>query len=1250
MGLDDSVNQDNSANQDDGSITRLKEYYKKYQSKLLQVSQRNRSVSLKKIYNKHNFDLTDLDEFKENTTGKITEKAFADKKSSVNILADSASSKADGARGRLGVLYRNLRLIEEETGQQTGFLGFPFLQGHVDEEFFIRGPVILFPINLEQKRQARGGWYLNLADNKPRLNGALLGAIKKKTNLDFQKDYEELFDELIEDIIINDDIDQVFFQKINEYVKKIIPNIDESKNVPALEPLKPLTKKEITKLGKQELHLVNHKIIGNFPQADDQIFRDYDQLAELDDLLNAGVINELFDVDDPDMEYEGGDKPREKSLDDYSEVEFNSVIESDSSQDQIIIASKSEKEKLIVVRGPPGTGKSQTIVNLVADGLTNGKKILVVCQKAVALQVVLAKLAGVGLNQYVVLLDKEHEDRRKMYSQLSEIMTKPSDFPAKGIDINSISSSIDEKVAWLSKLGNALRKKYYEGISIQELYTKAKIDYNPVLDLKKLRLDVTWNNFNNYFDKIQNIQDSFKKFENPDYPWFGQRIFSEASNADKNRLEQSIINCLKKIDESILVESPESQKKLVNAFDTFLNNPGFLKRNRNSASKIISEYLQIKKPSEEYVSSNYPRVKMGIEYWNEFSTVLSAFTELQCKEITKLTSNAVELKSKLTAMIESLSDFDVIQQYSKDKQDYPDSIFNLLLECYKKMKLEDDWNENIKQEIYHYWIDHIEEKNTILKGKPFTAYEKYKKELTELIKQKKKLVCNKIKDDIESRTEARKFLAGKRQRTRRDEVWRDLYGELNRKRKVKPVRKLFQEYSKQLFQIAPCWLASPESVSKVFPLKRKLFDLVIVDEASQLPIEKALPFLYRADHVIIAGDEKQLQPFDLFQIKEYEDEDEFEDIPDEKSLLDFAKVRHHPRQLNWHYRSKYQELINFSNHAFYDGKLEVAPNVIKHPKNPHVNYILCNGMWENNTNHVECKEVIDQIKKLWSNVTKYPSILVITFNDTQKELIELELKKQEGDPEFAQLQTAANEGKPLSEHLRVKNIENVQGDERDVVIFSIGYAENAEGKFANRFGTLNQAGGENRLNVAITRAREKMIVISSIKPEMIKTTGSVGPKRLQQFLEYAKASSESNEDRVDDVLTRLNDGVKVQDGGKGENNAKLDFDSDFEVQVHTKLVEKKYEVHTQVGHSGYRIDLAIVHPKDHSKYILAVECDGATFHSAKSVKERDVMRQEFLERAGWKFARIWSRNWWKDSNGEIAKIVNKVDEILKSEN
>jgi superfamily I DNA and/or RNA helicase/very-short-patch-repair endonuclease len=481
-------------------------------------------------------------------------------------------------------------------------------------------------------------------------------------------------------------------------------------------------------------------------------------------------------------------------------------------------------------------------------------------------------------------------------------------------------------------------------------------------------------------------------------------------------------------------------------------------------------------------------------------------------------------------------------------------------------------------------------------------------------------------------------------------LWSKLADDIDKKRRIVPVRKLVEKYESILFDLVPCWLVSPEVVSTVFPLRRKLFDIIIFDEASQSAIERSLPTLYRGKNIIIMGDEKQLPPFDLFMTKDDDEEEENNENIDESllsdSLLILARRMYGSRYLLWHYRSKYQDLIDFSNHAFYEGNLQVAPNVVRSPAKPPIRWIQCNnGTWIKRQNLPEAQLVVQQLKEIFlenklDKVAK--SVGIITFNETQKLAILNEIDaRRKIDNEFDKLYSDAETDKGLDDMPFVKNIENVQGDERDKIIFSIGYAPDQEGRLHVHFGSLSQEGGENRLNVAISRARENIIIVSSIKPEDLHTelTKNIGPKRLKEYLMYAKSISERDLQKKEDVLLSFDQSKKsVQSSG-------VLFESHFEEIIYQQLKNLGYDVDMHIGYSGYKIDLAIIHHDDKSRYILAIECDGTTFHSAQSTRERDVMRQQFLEKRGWVVERIWSRNWWTNPDREINRIKQRVEEL-----
>ncbi|MGL5823083.1 MAG: AAA domain-containing protein, partial [Sarcina sp.] len=486
---------------------------------------------------------------------------------------------------------------------------------------------------------------------------------------------------------------------------------------------------------------------------------------------------------------------------------------------------------------------------------------------------------------------------------------------------------------------------------------------------------------------------------------------------------------------------------------------------------------------------------------------------------------------------------------------------------------------------------------------------------------------------------------------RYEKGYKEFKRQADKKKALWPIRQYMEKYNQEILSVFSCFLLGPETVSNVLPLIDGLFDVVIFDEASQMFIEDAIPTIYRAKKVIVAGDDKQLRPSGTFKSTVSseldEDEEEIEDLAalEEESLLDLAKINYDKVHLTYHYRSQYEELISFSNYAFYDGRLKIAPNKISDNNDfKPIERIKCDGRWVDRSNVEEAKEVVNLVYKTLLKRENNETMGIITFNINQKSVIEdmLELKAQK-DPIFRELYVKELERIENSEDvsLFVKNIENVQGDERDIIIFSIGYGKNEKGRISVNFGSLSQDGGENRLNVAISRAKKKIYLVTSIEPEEfnVESSKNKGPRLFKKYLQYVRSVSEGNKEEAKIILNSLIDSDVVK-------NEERKHDSDFEAEVYDALVEKGYEVHTQIGVSGYKIDMAI-YDREKDEYVLGIECDGAAFHSSKSARERDIHRQRYLESRGWNIIRIWSRHWWKHPNKEINKIEMKLQELKR---
>lgn len=465
-------------------------------------------------------------------------------------------------------------------------------------------------------------------------------------------------------------------------------------------------------------------------------------------------------------------------------------------------------------------------------------------------------------------------------------------------------------------------------------------------------------------------------------------------------------------------------------------------------------------------------------------------------------------------------------------------------------------------------------------------------------------------------------------RGRRSE-WTNLaliQNEINKQKRHISQRDLFQRASVALQQLKPCWMMSPASVAQFIPPGAVAFDMVIIDEASQMRPEEALGSIARAKQLVVVGDPKQLPPTDFFKTRFNQDveEDSGEDVDilDDESILDMSlKVFYPARRLKWHYRSRHESLIAFSNQHFYDNSLTIFPS----PNNQFaVEYqYIETGAYRSGANVPEAMRVAEAAADF---MRQYPnlSLGIVTLNQKQQELLLDEMDRLFAlYPELEQYRVVREN---TLEPFFVKNLENVQGDERDVIFISTVYGPDRPGlPVMQRFGPINSRNGHRRLNVLFTRAKEQVVVFSSLKSSDIRPslTSNRGVQILKEYLEYAQTQ-------------RLQTAVVI---GR-------EPDSDFEVFVAERLRQQGYEVIPQVGVSGYFIDLAVVDSERPGTYLLGIECDGATYHSSKAARDRDRLRQQVLERLGWKLYRIWSTDWFSNSNVEAEKLIAYIQKLL----
>lgn len=610
--------------------------------------------------------------------------------------------------------------------------------------------------------------------------------------------------------------------------------------------------------------------------------------------------------------------------------------------------------------------------------------------------------------------------------------------------------------------------------------------------------------------------------------------------------------------------------------------------------------------------------------YNWFSSLFdcsSLFAEVELFELSKRLDRCMNGLE----MLEDWIDYSSIRNECRDGglKNYLDALDGYDIKS-------DDIIGAFKKRFYRLWLDAVIDESKVIANFRRKNQDSTIEEFKALDKQQFKIARIRIKEKLVNDLPALdSFTSGV------DEI-SILKRELNKSKRIMPIRKLFAKIPNLILMLKPCLMMSPLSVSLFLEAESFKFDTVIFDEASQVCTENAIGAILRGQQVIIAGDSKQLPPTNFFNAstsgidfdgdEENDDGDAYESVLDEAALLP-------EKTLLWHYRSRHEHLIAFSNAKIYKNQLITFPSNIEKAPDNGVEYVyVATGRYDRGGKRGNVEEAQKVAEMVFEHFEKYRtggvrrSLGVIAFGEIQQMAIDTALRKMRmSNPEYEQFFS-----EELDEPFFVKNLENVQGDERDTIIFSIGYAKNNNGVMYMNFGPLSKAGGERRLNVAITRAKYNVKLVGSILPTDIDVdkVSSEGPKLLRSYIDFAMRGPIALDSAI-------------------EESDVVQFDSPFEEAVYNYLDRRGYRLATQVGCSGYRIDMAVKHPTISGCYVLGIECDGAAYHSARTARERDRLRQDVLENMGWKIYRIWSTDWIKDPVSEGQKLINVIDEAIK---
>lgn len=800
-------------------------------------------------------------------------------------------------------------------------------------------------------------------------------------------------------------------------------------------------------------------------------------------------------------------------------------------------------------------------------------------------------------------------------------------------NILTMSNEITEKQVEIATLtDNVFELEKQQNIFLEEHKSLSREIENLKEDLESLYVENTKENLPDY--SIELAVDSFKIKTKALILLINEKIdYLRDSQKAINTIEQEITPTITKTKEQLSII--ESQKLIL-----------------SKEIEKIQRQISIMDIPEIFETANYSELKKSInqKYINK---IIQKENEIS-QEYKKM-----ELTNKIreTFNIENIFDaklLNIISQYEEQRDDFrrlyqlDEDIFKMMEYLDTKNFLDSDILNSLTKIYKHLRLSEIDEQfgDSLCK---IEHYDNIQNIYRENEREYLSLAASELININNPKTKTYDKYSKEEERERKEFI-----SELEKKRSRFKMRQFMERFTNIMLTNFPIFLLTPEALSKYVPLNKDIFDVIIFDEASQLLIEKTIPGIYRAKNMIVVGDNKQLQPAQFFKVQNdvkdeidifFEDKSGINDFSsdaiEEKSLLNVAQTRYNSVRLLFHYRSKFLELINFSNNVFYHGELKLAPNTHRKNENKAIKrYLVRDGIFENGTNIREAEETVKILHNILSEKRQSDTVGIITFNAKQKDLIEdLIIERAQKNKHFESLYQAEKHRIENYEDKSffIKNIENVQGDERDIIIFAIGYGYNTKGTLSTNFGPLSLAGGENRLNVAITRAKKEVHIITSFEPELLEVeeTKNDGAKILKSYLEYTKHISNNNQKLAQNILEKYHI-------NKEKIKTDTQFKNNLEQQIYKELTSRGLLVDTQIGDCGFDIDLAILNPET-NQYILGIECDGYDYHSSNNIKERDILRKSFLKSHKWNIYNVWSILWYKDKE----KIINEILKIVE---
>lgn len=1119
------------------------------------------------------------------------------RKSEIRNVAESVLAKC-------GRIIEHGRDWHQQTGQHSVFIGYPLVFYPLDKTRFVLAPLYLWSIELQLTR-----------GNKLRV--ARLS--------DDEDPVPPVFNRLFKTWLQNEKNLQLYEQPITwerraTVVREVFrdcPAIasslaNELRQVPDGDSLKEQAR------SNESPRVLPCAILGHAP------FKGQARLDDLDNIIasvetgatDLGVLTRFVS---PGKRDSGESKTSIPPLSDQW-----LVSDTDNSQEESIWQARNSP--LTVVHGPPGTGKSQTIVNLIADALKHGKKVLVVCEKAAALEVIRKRLEKANLADLAIQINEAGKDRS---ITIKRIRAEEFDWSSRLPQIKRICEELHRAETDLYKVQEVLSGPEGEPYYGNLLARLSRLDISGI-DRSKLKIlgkaaseitDFDWEQLELTLEEISRIKDDMERCDYIENPW-----------------RSSLLDVV--VDGVTLLDLREDLTMLLTTLENSLQT-SLLYRKEHS---WIAEHPMARLAHGAFLS---PETKKFYEQQLIASQVIRdlPWTSNETKELmlprdgdasraSKVVRTHLEFVSTITSVIN-------IRRRIEGKA--------LLRELWGEfLGYFDRWEHLVAASALRRWLSIHEQGFTL---PPTVAIESQRKELG--VQTLKKQSCNveTIRRQFADRFSPRSTLVeNKLTRLRANSIVQRT-----------ELRDIFDRGFDSFHKLYPVLLTNPDTACTILPLKPQLYDLLIMDEASQVFMADAIPLLYRAGKVVVSGDQHQMPPSDYFMqgVADGFDEEEEETEEDSGSnqradenrlvpaegeycLLDAAVFAVHAdrnanRYLRIHYRSDFPELINFSNHAFYESRLFAPPgNQQPLPCCPTpIVMKKVGGDFHKGENKIEALAVLGVLKDILESDSP-PSIGIITFNVKQRDLIdEVLFEEGEKDEAFRQrLESAKQQCGPDGDDqsLFVRSVEHVQGDERELIIFSTTY--DAQTRNYGPLSILEK--GRKRLNVAITRAKKGVILLTSMDIERVSSESERNLREryyLWKYLRYAQAISQQNVEEAEAILASLSESTSPSTRSSAE--------SPFEDDV-ADFLRQHYHVDYQIGAGGFRIDLGVKLKKEDARYLVGIECDGRRWHSSWTARMNDVWRQKILENKGWKIERVWSTDWYNDTENTKSSLLARI--------